>query len=94
MSVSTNMPNGKPHSQGWVTFTYAGFAGSLAMLALGVWSLPLDWWTRGYLAMGIFLLVQSCITMTKTMRDNHEASKLINKVEEARTERLLMEVGR
>jgi hypothetical protein len=94
MASISSAPAGQPHSSGWVSFTYAGFGGSLLMLAFGVWSLPVDWWTRGFLAMGIFLLVQSCITMTKTLRDNHEAAKLINKVEEARTERLLMEVGR
>ena len=92
-ALNSSTPN-QPHSASWVSFTYAGFFGSLALVGLGIWSLPLDWWARGYLAMGIFLLVQSCITMTKTMRDNHEAAKLINKVEEARTERLLMEVGR
>jgi hypothetical protein len=32
--------------------------------------------------------------MTKTQRDIHEASKLVNRIEDARTERLLMEVGK
>jgi hypothetical protein len=40
------------------------------------------------------MLVQSCITLTKTLRDNHEATKFLNRVEDARTERLLMEVGK
>jgi hypothetical protein len=34
------------------------------------------------------------ITLTKTLRDNHEAAKLLNRIEDARTERLLMEVGK
>lgn len=75
-SPNAAAPN-QPHTSSWVAFTYGGFFGSLAMLALGVWSPPLDWWARGYLAMGILLLVQSRIIMTKTMRDNHEAAKLI-----------------
>jgi hypothetical protein len=32
--------------------------------------------------------------MTKTMRDMHESGKLVNRIEDAKTERLLMEVER
>ena len=42
------------------------------MVAIGIIFLPLDWWTKGYLAMGVIMLVQSCVTMTKTVRDMHE----------------------
>jgi hypothetical protein len=49
---------------------------------------------EGYLAMGIAMLIQSCITLTKTMRDNDEAAKLVNRIEDAKTERLLMEAAR
>ena len=36
------------------------------MVAVGVFFLPLDLWIKGYLAMGIVMLVQSCVTLTKT----------------------------
>ena len=58
------------HSQAWVTFTYAAFLGSLAMVALGILFLPLDIWIKGYFAMGVAMLVQSCITVTKTSRNS------------------------
>ncbi len=87
-------PNIQPHSSSWVSFTYASFIGSFCMVGAGILFLPLDWWAKGYLAMGMAMLVQSCMTMTKTVRDMHEASKLINRVEDARTERLLMAVGK
>jgi hypothetical protein len=32
--------------------------------------------------------------MTKTVRDMHEAAKLVNRIEDARTERLLMDAGK
>jgi hypothetical protein len=32
--------------------------------------------------------------MTKTMRDVQESSKLVNRIEDAKTERLLMEVSK
>jgi hypothetical protein len=38
--------------------------------------------------------VQSCITMTKTMRDMHESDRMVNRLEDAKAERLLMEVSR
>ena len=86
--------NVQPHSSGWVAFTYASFAGSAFMVAVGVFFLPLDLWIKGYLAMGIIMLVQSCVTMTKTVRDMHESGKLVNRIEDAKAERLLMEVSK
>jgi hypothetical protein len=82
------------HAPAWVFFTYVSFAGSLAMLILGVAMLPIDLWMRAFLFMGILMLVQSCITMTKTQRDLHEGTRLRNRIEDAKTEKLLMEVGR
>ena len=64
------------------------------MVAAGIVFLPLDLWAKGYLAMGVLMLIQSCITLTKTVRDNNEAAKLMNRIEDARTERLLMEAGK
>jgi hypothetical protein len=86
--------NVQPHSTGWVNFTYASFLLAAGMVATGILFLPLDWWVKGYLGMGVIMLVQSCVTMTKTVRDMHEASRMVNRIEDARTERLLMEVGK
>jgi hypothetical protein len=44
--------------------------------------------------MGVVTLVQSCVTLTKTVRDVHEAKRLVNRIEDAKTERLLMEIGK
>ena len=52
--------------------------------------MPLDIWIKGYFAMGIVMIIQSCITMTKTIRDVHESGKLVNRIEDAKAERLLM----
>ncbi len=82
------------HSQAWVTFTYASFIGSVGMVSLGILFLPLELWVKGYLAMGMAMLVQSCITVTKTVRDVHEGRRLMNRIEDAKAERLLMEIER
>ena len=63
------------------------------MVAIGIFFLPIDLSMKGYLAMGFLMLVQSCVTMTKTMRDMHESDKLVNRIEDAKAERLLMEVS-
>jgi hypothetical protein len=80
------------HSQSWIVFTYVSFAAALAMVVGGIILMPLDLAMKGYLTMGIVMLVQSCITLTKTLRDNDEAGKLVNRIEDAKTERLLMDV--
>ena len=89
-----NQPTAALHSQAWVTFTYASFLGSIAMVSLGILFLPLELWAKGYLAMGMAMLVQSCITVTKTIRDVHEGRRLVNRIEDAKAERLLMEIER
>ena len=84
----------QPHSGAWVTFTYASFAASAFLVAVGVFFLPISIWMQGYLTMGIVMLVQPCITMTKTVRDNYESGKFVNRIEDAKAERLLMEVSK
>jgi hypothetical protein len=44
--------------------------------------------------MGILMLVQCCVTLTKTVRDMHESSRMVNRIEDAKAERLLMEVSK
>jgi hypothetical protein len=82
------------HSTAWVTFTYISFAASCFMVGIGIWLLPLDLSIKGYLTMGFLMLIQSCITMTKTMRDMHESGKLVNRIEDAKAERILMDFNK
>ncbi|CCD94457.1 YiaA/YiaB family inner membrane protein [Bradyrhizobium sp. ORS 375] len=86
--------NAQPHSGAFVTFSYVSFAASAFLVAIGVFFMPIDLWMKGYLTMGIVMLVQTCVTLTKTLRDRHESSKLVNRIEDARAERLLMEVSK
>jgi hypothetical protein len=88
-----NNPN-LHHSPAWIVFTYVSFTAALAMLVVGIALMPVDLAMKGYLAMGVAMLIQSCITLTKTIRDNDEAGKLVNRLEDAKTERLLMDVAR
>ncbi len=82
------------HAPAWVVFAYISFCASFGMLVLGIAILPIDFWMRAFLFIGVLMLVQSCITMTKTQRDLHENSRMVNRIEDARTEKLLMEAAR
>ncbi len=82
------------HSSAWVIFTYVSFLGALGLVLAGIALLPLDTWIKGYFVMGVALLVQSCITVTKTLRDVHESTKLMHRLEDAKAERLLMDIER
>ena len=92
--MSPQAAQNSTHSGAWITFTYASFFASVAMVAFGILFAPIDIWIKAYFAMGAALLIQSCITMTKTLRDVHESGKLVNRIEDARAERLLMGMER
>ena len=82
------------HRHTWIVFTYVSFVAALAMVVSGIVLMPLDLAMKGYLAMGVVMVIQSCITLTKTIRDNDEAGKLVSRLEDAKTERLLMDVAK
>jgi hypothetical protein len=82
------------HTGSWIAFTYASFIGALAMVALGILFAPVELWIKAYFGMGTAFLVQSAITMTKTLRDVHENARFVNRIEDAKAERLLMEIER
>ena len=78
----------------WVTFCYVSFGISVFMGALGVWALPADLWVKGYLAMSSVFMLGTTFTLAKTLRDEHEAKRFTNRLDDAKAERLLMEVER
>ncbi len=82
------------HAPAWVGFTYLSFGCSLVMMTAGIVMLPIDLWMRAFLFMGMLMVVQSCVTLTKTQRYVHLSARLVNRIEDARTEKLLMEAGR
>ena len=92
--MATQSPQAEIHSGAWIAFTYASFFASIGMVALGIFFAPVDVWIKAYLGMGAALLIQSCITMTKTLRDVHESARMVNRIEDAKAERLLMEIER
>ena len=85
-------PTMNQHSGARVSFTYANMLLSLGLTLGGLFFLDINYWMKGYLLMGITMLVSSTITVTKTLRDVQEAGRLVNKIEDAKTEQLLMRI--
>jgi hypothetical protein len=45
------------HSPAWVVFTYVSFAAALAMVVVGIILMPIDLAMKGYLGMGILMVI-------------------------------------
>lgn len=79
------------NTKAWKFQVWASFALSFGLTLYGVLALPLDFWIKGYLLMGMIFLVGSCFALAKTIRDDHEMAKLINRITNAKTEKILKE---
>jgi hypothetical protein len=53
--------------------------------------LPVDAWIRAFFGMGLLFSIGSALTLAKTLRDNHEARRLLNRLSEAKTEKIIRE---
>ncbi|WP_152048712.1 YiaA/YiaB family inner membrane protein [Aureimonas psammosilenae] len=82
------------HTDAWKGFTIASFLVAAGMMAIGIWSLEASFAAKGFYAMAAVMLVHTSVTLTKTLRDAQEASRFHNRLEEARTEKLLMGADR
>ncbi|MEM8651975.1 MAG: YiaA/YiaB family inner membrane protein [Pseudomonadota bacterium] len=81
------------HSSAWTNFTALSFGIAAVMMAGGIYFLEASFAAKGFYAMSAIMLVHTTVTLTKTMRDNQEADRLHNRIEDAKTEKLLMEVN-
>src|SRR5262245_11298991 len=79
------------HSAAWIAQTYISFAVSLTALGIGIAYLPADPWVRAFLCVSALYAVTSSVSLSKTLRDQHEARQVVARVDEAKLERLLTE---
>ena len=88
--MDTNAYEG--NSAQWNFFVKLSFGVALAATALGVYHLPGPLMVKGYFMISSLFLVYSAITLSKTMRDGHEAGRLHNQISDARTKRMIREL--
>lgn len=67
------------------------FGVALFGLVLAVLYMPGDAWMRAFVAMSTLFLVSSCFTLAKVIRDNQEDQTVVNRLDQARVDKLLAE---
>jgi hypothetical protein len=75
----------------WIFQVWASFALATVVTGIGIGYLPLDAWVRAFLGMGLIFSVGSSFSLAKTLRDNHEAKRLLNRISEAKAEKIIRE---
>lgn len=79
------------HSTAWVAQSWISFLASAGAMAFGIWFLPVDGWAKGFMAMGLLFTIGSSLTLAKTVRDLHEATRIAARIDDARVSRLIAE---
>jgi hypothetical protein len=82
-------PVTRQDSNAWIFQVWAAFIISFGMTLVGIYLLPVDFWIKGYFAMGILFTVGSTFSLAKTLRDRFEEEKITNRVASAKTEKIL-----
>lgn len=89
--MSINPEQQDLHSSGFVAQVWIAFVVALGSAATGIYLLPIDGWPRAFLALSFAMVTTTSITVSKTVRDLHESSRLVKKIDEARVTKLLTE---
>lgn len=79
------------NSLGWLLFVKLSFVISLAAMLAAITFMPGDLMLKGYMALNSLFIVSSTIMVSKTLRDEHEGKKIINKITEAKTNKIISE---
>jgi hypothetical protein len=67
------------------------FGVSLVAMCIGIAYLPLGNWPRAFLALGLLFTITSAFTLAKCVRDRHEETEVVSRVDQARLDKLLSE---
>lgn len=73
----------------WVAQVWISFALAVGASAVGIAYVPVGPWIKAYLGMAFLFALGSSFSLAKTVRDNHEGTKLVNRLTDARAEKLL-----
>lgn len=84
-------PTAQKDTAAWIFFVWTSFFVAVSLMTIGIAYVPVNAWIKGYLVMGLFFSLGATFTLAKTIRDNHEAQKLINRFVDAKTEKILHE---
>ncbi|GAA03949.1 YiaA/YiaB family inner membrane protein [Photobacterium leiognathi] len=82
----------KKQNNYWLTYAKATFAIAAIAMIISIVKLPGDLIIKGYYSICSLFLVSATITLSKAVRDEAESDRLINKIEEAKTAKLLNDI--
>ena len=80
-------------SNAWLFYVKASFVIALVATACGIFFIPADLLVKGYLTLSALFLVSATITLSKTLRDEHERQHILHRISEAKTQQLIKEYG-
>jgi hypothetical protein len=87
-----NVTYAQGDSPAFKMFTIGSFIIAAVMMAGGIYFLEASFAAKGFYAMSALMLVHTTISITKALRDDHESTRFLNKIEDAKTEKLLKEI--
>ena len=87
-------PQEPPHSAAWMAQVWISFVVAIGTTVTGIFYLPVDAWTRAFLGMGVTCSVGSCFSLSKAIRDEHEAKRFLSRIDEAKAARILRDFDR
>jgi hypothetical protein len=90
--MNTNTSAVQPKSNGAFFIQAAiSFGVSSIATALGIAYMPVSAWVRAFLALGLLYVITSTFTLAKCVRDRQELDAVVNRVDQARLDKLLAE---
>ena len=88
--MSANTPSIiEKNTTAWRVQVWISFIVSVGATAAACMFLDVDVWQRGFMLLGLLFSVSSTLALTKTVRDDHEANKILTRADAARTEKLI-----
>jgi hypothetical protein len=65
------------------------FGVSVVGVGIGIVYLPVNIWMRSFLTLGLLYVVTSTFTLAKCVRDQQETATVVNRVDQARLDKIL-----
>ena len=88
-----NHPTIQRASSAWLFYVKTAFAIATTTTFLGIYFLPSNLWIKGFLGMAVLFLIGSTVTLSKTVRDEHEADRLELFANESRSQRVINDLS-
>lgn len=82
------------HTPAWRAQVWLSFGIAFILTLSGIWWLDVDLSTKGFFLMGVLWTTSSSFSLAKTLRDDHEATRINSRIRSAKTEKLLREMDK